>query len=337
MLSIKYSLWLLIYIGAAIPLIGQSSKVIRAAIDVGSGGPKLRIAEVDLTTNKIVKILHIKQYPVIFQESLSLGGNMTLSPGIMSQGLKAINDAVALAKSYAASGIVIVGASVFRNAVNGEQFANKIHSGTGLQVCILDQNLEGKLAFQAALAKMNISTQNLVVWDIGSSMQFVGTMPDGSYLVYGSNEGSGPFRDFIIESIQQRTLKEYRSPNPLSHEHANLAEVHACGLSSKIDQVFIDKIRKPTTEIVGVGSVFGRGIISLMSGKNPFTIDDLANVVNGLVGKTDAELGGGDFACIEVSNALLALGFMKGLDIKQMSIIDINNADGAMVYKPFWE
>jgi hypothetical protein len=74
-----------------------------------------------------------------------------------------------------------------------------------------------------------------------------------------------------------------------------------------------------------------------MREKNPFTIEEFSSVISRLIGKTDADLGGGDFACIEVSNALLVLGFMKGLKIEQMSIVDVNNAEGAMVYEPFWE
>ena len=337
---VKNRFWLLVLSIAWIstPLMAQNTNIIRAAIDIGSGGPKLRVAEVDLTTNKIVKILYVKQYPVIFQEDLSRSGDSTLSPGIMSKGLNAIKDAIVLAKSYKTEGIVIIGTSVFRNAINGESFANTIHQETGLQVHILDQKLEGKLAFHAVLARMDVNTENLVVWDIGGgSTQFIGTALDGSYLIDGSNEGSGPFRDFIIESIQGRNIKEYRSPNPISHKHADLAEAHAYALSAKVDQIFKNKFRNSATEIVGVGSVFGRGIISLMGGKNSFTIEEFTTVVNTLIGKTDEDLGGGDFACIEVSNALLTLGLMKGLNISQMRILDANNTEGAMVYKFFWE
>jgi len=317
------------------PLVTQGENVIRAAIDIGSGGPKLRVAEVDLNTNKIVRILCIKQYPVIFHESLA-DGNRILNHEIMAQGISAIREAIALAKSFEVSGIVIIGASIFRAAVNGELFASDIYSATGLNVHILDQDLEGKLAFQAAQAQMNISSENLIAWDIGGgSIQFVGTLADGSYFIDGSDEGSGPFRDFIIESIKHQDLKECRTPNPLSQEQANLAEEHAAALSRDVDSILKNRIRNPDTIIVGVGTVFGRGIANLLNQKNPFTIDDLAIVLKRLIGKNDDDLGGA-YACVEVSNVLLALGFMKELNIKEMRTVDVNNADGAMVYEPFW-
>src|SRR5580692_7001728 len=71
--------------------------VIRAAIDVGSGGPKLRVAEVDLGSNKIEKIICIKQYPVRYQDSLSQSDDQSLSAAIMLEGLTAFKEAVALA------------------------------------------------------------------------------------------------------------------------------------------------------------------------------------------------------------------------------------------------
>jgi exopolyphosphatase/pppGpp-phosphohydrolase len=140
----------------SISLEAQNVHVIRAAIDVGSGGPKLRIAEVNLTTRKIVKMMHVKQYPVIFQESLTRGGAKVLSAEIMLKGIDAIKDAIILAKSYGATEVVIIGTSVFRNAVNGELFASMIRRETDLQVHILDQNLEGRLSFHSVLAKVRL-------------------------------------------------------------------------------------------------------------------------------------------------------------------------------------
>ncbi|MBA2727998.1 MAG: hypothetical protein H0U49_07485 [Parachlamydiaceae bacterium] len=96
-------------------------------------------------------------------------------------------------------------------------------------------------------------------------------------------------------------------------------------------------MNRSTTAVVGAGSVFGFGIAEMLGNKNPFTIEDLTMVVQALAGKTYSDLGGGDYAFCEGSNAILILGFMQTLNIKQMQIINVNNADGAMIYEPFWE
>lgn len=68
---------------------------------------------------------------------------------------------------YNAEEIVAIGAAAFRSAGNGEEFAKEIQDATGVKVHIVDQTLEGKLAFQAVLSKMDVDPEHLVVWDIG--------------------------------------------------------------------------------------------------------------------------------------------------------------------------
>lgn len=315
----------------------ENAYVIRAAIDLGSGGPKLRVAEVNLTANKIIKILHIEQTLIPFQDSLAQSSDRSLSPEIMLKGLEAFKGAIAKAKSLGAEKIAAIATAAFRNARNGSQFMNEIQAQTGIKVHILDQDLEGELAFQAAFARLDICPKDLITWDIGGgSTQLVGRSSDDRFLIERSQEGSGTFKNFIIERIQQRNIKEFKSPNPMSSEVVSQAEAYARELAEKVNLAIKNKICQPSTQIVGVGSVFGRGIAVLLNHKNPFTVEDLAEAVNGLIDKTDADLGGGDFAFVEVSNAVLTLGFMRGLNIKQMSIVDINNADGVLVYEPFW-
>lgn len=315
----------------------QDSYVIRAAIDIGSGGPKLRVAEVDLSSNKIIRILHNKQYPIFFHESVSRSDDKKLSSEMMSKGLIAFKDALAVAKSLGADKVVAVATASFRTATNGTQFAVEIENETGIKVHIIDQYLEGKLAFQAALSQLDTPSENLVVWDIGGgSTQLIGKKDDGSYVIDLGNEGSGAFRNHLIGVIQHRSIKEFKSPNPLSVQNIKEGEAHAYALSQRVDQFFKEKMKKGDTLIVGVGSVMGVGLVKWMDGKNLLTIGELAAIVHSFCGKSDADLGGGEYACVEATNAILVLGFMRGLSIKQMVIIDVNNSDGALIYEPFW-
>jgi exopolyphosphatase/guanosine-5'-triphosphate,3'-diphosphate pyrophosphatase len=308
---------------------------IRAAIDIGTGGPKLRVAEIDLATNKITKLLHTQNYFVNFYDKKNSG---QLSDASMEQGLQAFQEAVDQALSLNAEGIVAVATASFRSAANGETFAQKIQQETGVQVHIIDQELEGKLTFQAVLSHMNSKATKLIVWDIGGgSMQWISATSDGTYISAGLKEGVGDFKDFIIEHIQHRNPQKTKSPNPMTAEEIEQAIDHAQDLSCKIDLQLQNKIASPTTTIVGAGSVFGRGIQEIIGDKNTFSFEDLAKAVFLLANHTDADLGGGDFAFVKLSNALFVLGFMQHLKIEQMEILDVNNADGAMLYSPFWE
>lgn len=316
----------------------ENTHVIRAAIEIGMGGPKLQVAEVNPKTNKIVKMLHTQRYFVNFYDSLSDKPDKQLCPEIMKDGLKAFKEAIDKANSFKVDGIVAIATASFRSAQNGDQFAMDLQDETGIKVHIVDQHLEGILTFQAALSRLDVDAEHLVVWDIGGgSIQFIGTAPDGSFLVDCGEVGVGHFKDFIIENIQQRNINEAKSPNPMSAEDIVQAEAHARNLSKGLSQVFRDKISHPHTVVVGAGSVFGFGIHGMVKGKNPFFIKDLSDVALSLPGKTDADLGGGDFAFVEGANVVLTLGFMKGLKIEEMRTINANNADGAIIYAPFWE
>lgn len=322
----------------AITASAQNPNAVRAAIDIGMGGPKLQVAEVDPNTHKVVKLLHTQRYFVNFYEGIARNRDNRLSPEMMAEGLQAVKDAVATANSFGTDGIVAIATASFRAAANGEKFADEIHRKTGIQVHIVDQELEGKLAFQAALSKLDVDAGNLVVWDIGGgSMQFISTTIDGKYVINGREDGVGAFKDYIVENVQHRNVKEYTSPNPMSAEDISQATNYAIGLCNPIDKALKDKIGRPTTKVVGVGSVFGYGIKEMLGGKNLFSMDDMEAVVQALPGKTDADLGGGDYACVEGSNTIFVLGCMQSLNVGQMQILNVNNADGALIYEPFWE
>jgi exopolyphosphatase / guanosine-5'-triphosphate,3'-diphosphate pyrophosphatase len=304
---------------------------VRAAIDMGTGGPKLRVAEVNLETGKIVRIVHTQQFFVNFHHSLAK--SPLLAEDIKFQGHEAFQKAVEKAKTFNPVGIVAVATAAFRHASNGMQYAQEIQEKSGIKVHVIDQKLEGGLPFMAVLANTGVKSEDLLVWDIGGgSTQFVGKS-QGELHIDGSKEGSGPFKNYLIEKIKGLSIHECKSPNPLSAEDVNRAKAYARSLAEKVDQVFKAKIKHRT--VVGVGSVFGIGIAKAV-GKTSFTREELNGVVQRMTNKPDEELGGGDYACVEASNAILALGFMEGLEIEKMQIIDINNADGALIYHHFW-
>lgn len=315
----------------------HNDSVIRAAIDIGMGGPKLQIAKIDIKTNKIIKIVHTQRYYVNFYDGILKDSN-NLSSEIILEGHKAFKDAVKVAQSFGSEGIIAIATASFRSAANGTQFAKEIQAETGVKVHIIDQDLEGRLAFQAILSKIDVNAKDLVVWDIGGgSMQFTALEPDGSYLVDCGNKGVGAFIDHIVDQIQHRKIEKFTSPNPMSADDITQAVAYAFQLSSEVDQVFKDRISRPTSTIVGAGSVFGFSIAGILANKYSFSLGDLAKVVKSLEGKKDADFGQGNYDFCNGTNAILVYGLMQALNIKEMQIINVNNTDGAVIYEPFWQ
>lgn len=311
--------------------------VLRGAIDIGSGATKLRIAKVDPRQQKIEAILVNESFAVPYQEQLEKSSDHTFDEKVMQQGIEGLKKSQEIAKKYHVEKVVAVATAAFRNARNADAFIQRIEKETGIQVFVIDQDLEGKLAFEAALNQTEIPPSQLIVWDIGGgSIQLTTQNEEGQYLIYRGHVASVPFKNMIIKEIQKKNSDLVATPNPMTSNEIQLATQKAREVAEKVDLLFKEKIREPTTRVVGVGSVFAYGIDPLMEHR-PFTAQQLERGVRSLAGKTDQDMGGGDFANVAVSNAILTLGFMQTLSMPQLQIIDVNNADGAFLYAPFWE
>ncbi len=338
------TLWILLFLGILLVIFWLpvdrslfSSGEIRAAIDIGSGATNLKVAKVDPQTNKIVSILYDKSIPVPYQKHLEQSSDQTFDHEVMNQGIRTIKALKEIADSYHVKKVIAVATAAFRKAENAEQFAQEIEQKTGVQVRIINQDEEGILAFRGALAVKSIQPEHAITWDIGGgSMQFTTLTEAGTYLVEKGKTASIPFKNHIIQEIEHKDLKATQSPNPMSIEEMQFAINHASQLAQDTDNFIKTKIQDPQTHILGVGSLFNRGISPLVN-NSLVQQENLKTAVMKLVGKTDAELSGGSLAEVAVTNPLLVLGYMQGLEIKQVEIIDVNNADGALTYPAYWQ
>ncbi len=321
-----------------LPTTLTAATTVRAALDIGSGATKLRVAEVDLETNKIVNILESKSFTTPYQEKLSKSPEGVFDNEAMDIGMNSLKESIEIAKKHGAEKVIAVATAAFRKAKNSEAFIQRIYDQTGIVVNVIDQGLEGELAFKAVQSQFGVQPSNLIVWDIGGgSLQLTTADHKGDLIIYRGNEASTPFKNFVIAEIQDKEINHINTPNPLNVKEIMQANAHAQRLAQKVDLVIKEKINAPQTIIVGVGNIFGYQLTSMFDNQKHFTRDGLVGAVANLAGKSDHDVGGGDFANVYVTNAALILGFMEGLDINHMQITDINPADGAFFYAPFWE
>lgn len=314
-------------------------EVIRAAIDIGSGATKLRVAEVNLKTHKIDRILVNQSFPVHYQEHLAKSGNNTFDEEVMQSGLDAIRQSKQIAAQHGAQKVIAVATASFRKAANSQAFIDRINREIGVPVFIIDQDLEGKLAYNAVLTQGQgkFDPHKLIVWDIGGgSLQLIALDKEGRHRVFLGDMASIPFKNMIIQDIQHKDINQVSTPNPLSSRDILKGIVKARESSQKVDRVFKDLIADPNVQIVGVGNIFAYGIYPIVGKKTPFTQQELYQATLNMADKNDQQLGGGDYVNVQVSNAMLVLGFMQGLNINHMHALDVNNADEAMLYPEFW-
>jgi len=313
-----------------------SSGEMRAAIDIGSGATNLKVAKVDPKTNKILIQLYEKSIPVPYQKHLEQSSNETFDQEVMSQGIRTMKALKELANSYQVKKIIAVATAAFRKAKNGEQFAKNIEQQTGIQVRIIHQDEEGILAFRGALAVSSIDPEHAITWDIGGgSMQLTTLTKEGSYLIEKGQTASIPFKNEVIQRIEHKDAKITESPNPMTDEEMKKAIDYATQFAQETNPFIKQKIQDPQTRILAVGSLFNYGIRPLV---NDSTVSEkaLEKAVMQFSNKTDNELPGGSLVEVVVTNPLLVIGYMKGLQIHQIEVISVNNADGALSYPPYW-
>jgi len=314
------------------------TNVIRAAIDIGSGATKLKVAEVNLKTKKIEQVLAVENYSVQYQDALMSSPDHMFTEKVMQEGIDALNKAKAVATSYGATKVVAVATAAFRTGKNAQEFVDRIYSETGIKVYVIDQDLEGILNFEAAAAEVPFAQEDIVVWDIGGgSYQFTALDKDGKIMVNRGTDASIPFRNRVITEIKRQDIEDTKTPNPISPNQMNMTTSHAREIAEKVDAVFKEKIQDSNTKVIGVGNIFAYNIHPIVCKQSPYDQGQLNHGLQKLVGKTDLQVGGGDYANVYITNPALIMGFMQTLGIDEVYIEDISNADGALVYPEFWE
>jgi exopolyphosphatase / guanosine-5'-triphosphate,3'-diphosphate pyrophosphatase len=327
---------LLLFSNGTPAIISGSQHEIRAAIDVGSGSTNLKVAEVDPATNKVIKIIFEDAVRVSYQNQLEKTSTGLFDKEIMDLGMKTMKDFKAKAIHHGATKVVAVATAAFRNAKNAHEFAEKIRQETGIEMYIIDQQMEGQLAFMAAVAKSDSDPGHIVVWDIGGgSFQLTAMDNHHQFIVSRGVFASEPFKKFIVTMIQGKDISKVSSPNPMSEENVKQALTKAEQVAQDTDPYIVKELEKGDVKVLAVGDLFNFGIRGVVDNKNVITADDLQNAVNEMQGKDDEKLGG-VYVDVRVSNAILVLGFMKQLHIDQVQVLDVNNADGVLVSTLYW-
>ena len=228
----------------------------RAAFDIGSGTTKMKVAEVDICNQKIVKMLLQKNIPVGYKEHLQESNDNKLDNAIRIVGIKAIKDLKLMASQFSPDSFVGVATSAFRTANNGRKFAQQIELETGVTVKVISQDSEAKIGFAAATTIASKAIRNIIVWDIGGgSMQMSAYEGNNKFLIYEGQLASVTYKDYVMGQIQNKTTNDKSSPNPISKEDLLTASEYA---EQATNVNALDRIKekiKNGAEVLGIGGV----------------------------------------------------------------------------------
>lgn len=308
----------------------------RAAMDIGSGGTKVAIADVDTETNQIVQIVLDASYPIPYQASLDKSADGTFDVETKELGLKTFKEIKEIADQYQVQKIVAIATSAFRKANNSKGFISEIEKQTKIRVQIIPQREEGEIAFFSALASGEFNHEEAIVWDIGTgSLQITTANTTEGLTVYmGEQMGSVAFKNYIVDAIQENDIEDISSPNPMSEEDLKAADSYARAFARKAYPIIKQKIQAQGT-VVGIGRLFYHSIRPLASEGDVITRNGLRKFIENSLNKTDEELNN-PFAHVDVSNCILTLAIMKALHIQEIRPIETTTTRGLLVSPSYW-
>lgn len=310
----------------------------RAAIDIGSGGTKVAIADVDTDTNQIIQVILDFSFSVPYQASLDKSTDGSFDEETKALGLNTFREIKELTDLYQVDKIVAIATSAFRKSSNSEEYILDVEQQTNIHVQVIPQNEEGKIAFFSALATGEFSPEEAVVWDIGTgSLQIITANGNEELIVYkGEQMGSVAFKNYIMDSIQENEDEGIFSPNPMSDEDRQAADSYARAFGRKAYPVIKEKINSNQGSVIGIGRLFYHSIRPLAADGDLITRKGLRKFIWDSLNKTDEELNN-PFAHVDVTNCILTLAIMKALHIHEIRAIETTSTRGLLVSPSYWE
>jgi exopolyphosphatase/guanosine-5'-triphosphate,3'-diphosphate pyrophosphatase len=315
----------------------------RCAFDIGSGETKVSAAEVSSTESSVV-IARLMDKRIVLP-FVKRSKNGVIPDFFIEEATAKINELKRECQGVGAREYSGVATAGFRMARNGQEALAKISQQTTIPLQLIAAEQEAVLAFLAARSALGSNSKNLVVWDIGGgSLQF-------------SMGADGPHRDFVIstghegvEMFRRKIARRFnRDPtltvNPLTQEEMGRAIELARELSDAVNPQIRERLRRRSMRVVGLGSVHAESLAAqagLQSNRayNMYTLEGVR-----VAAKRAANMSDQDFRKAypenkypdsQATNVALVLGYMEGLQIKEVIPLELTLADGLLVDETYW-
>ena len=261
-----------------------------------------------------------------FNEDLDQSKDFRLSSFIKEKAIEKLTPLLQKARTFHQGKIKAVATSVFREALNGKEFASSLAKELKIQVQVISQNQEANLGFHSAQVVSGNFSDSMMVWDIGGgSMQMI-LRSKKKEEVYMGALASVTFKNMLLNSVIDATENQ-TSPNPLGGKtdaSLKLAEYYA--------KIHVPKSLKESlksTEILGIGGVFTSLQQKVDSQSHLLSRKNLEELLQQRKNLTDDQIPG-DYKAVDVTNIVLVLGFMKALGIEQVNTYKVNLTHGLL-------
>ncbi len=187
-------------------------RVLCAAVDIGSNTTRVLVAEPQ--EGQLRKVMEQRAYTRFDKDSKRKG---KITDEKIAELAEVVTTQVRLAEELGAEAIRIVATAAIREAKNADQAAKRIGDAAGLEVAVLSEEEEGRLAFIGATKTLGHPVEGEIgVVDVGggSSEIILGTVADGVRAVRSFKIGSGAVAEEFLtndppSASEIRSLRDY--------------------------------------------------------------------------------------------------------------------------------
>lgn len=281
-----------------------------AAFDVGSGTTRMHVAALDPCANTPLRRLAGADVRIDFAADLAAAPGESFSDAHSARATQKIAGLVEQAHQEGAQILLGVATEAFRRAGNGQALLDQWREAFAIDIEIIDQAQEGRLAY-GLVENIRPGPEPLLIWDIGAgSQQLVWQDPvGGRFRHLNSNLASVTFRDRAVERLgrPEGTV----SPNPVAAEEVPILNVLIEEWIAAALPEDLPTLQGPGTRVVGLGGVHGASVTA-QTGAAPGEMiarEQVADALSRQLGRDDAAIGG-RYADTDVTNLILVYTLM---------------------------
>ena len=311
----------------------------RAAFDIGSGTIKMLVADIDISTGKILHHLFIDRIPLKLRENLN--SDQKFDANTQTLVIEALQTLKSRAAAFHPQAYSAIATESMRLALNGPELAKRIEEETGIPVFIVSQEEEGIIGFLTAVDAADIDANSALSWDSGAGSFQMTTKQADQFVIYRGRLGIVPMKCAIL-NIQGKNL-DASTPNPISDSQFQEATAFIKNTVGELPQELKKKISNPNTVILGLGvnSLWG------MQEKLDYTRTDVLKAISLRLNLNDEAISllpsfnnRKTFTPDAVSNLILTQGVMEAFNIHEVRYVGASpsgNAAGILLSPQYWK
>lgn len=294
------------------------------------------VVDVAICSGDILTVHEARKVSVAYADDLLNSDEQRFSDEIRAQGNTVMGEFSELAARLGAEQMIGVATQAFRQSGNGQQLLEDWQRDFGLDIRIVSQIEEARMAYRLVEARLESPDSGLVVWDIGAgSQQLVWRdcsdgCSDASWQHLNSTIASVSFRNRAIRQLQRPVDRQ--TPNPIDAEEAEQLAVELSAWLSAEEFAGLADYLAAGAEVVGIGGVHGASVanqLGLRPGEE-ITREAVRAALNRQLGRTDQDIGG-DYANTEVSNLILVGTLMDRYGIDRYQVMPVNLTEAVLL------